>query len=483
MEKLNQSLSLFGDVIPPNFFGILSGTNQARNFVLLWDLDDFFGDSINGVERDEIIQHVDSFISRNNMLDIGEDTTTQTGGSDKIASSTSRMRASLFVKDLVDRGWLEEEQIGFTSFERRSDSFVAVFGALKGLVLGQDTQDEYSTALLNIYQIVSVHNANAYVETIESIKKNREDLVAELKSIDSKIKRFINKALGGPEKGDKELLDNLVIKYRSQPYYRALIHLNDKENPYKFRFEVLKGLERYETVDLEDIVTAFVKAKRGDLSGDDYQKARDEYREYVLEILHDTERTIDNLGEQVDSISRRNGSYISSTKEILNFRLNHGKNINGLIDSVLRQIKTVDSEERFDYSKAFEVPFFHQIDTDSLYRSRKVAAKAPKQISVTKTAADPALIEEAKRLSEYQSKFTREAVEAFVIGAMGDKPSIKASEIKIEGVDDALRLLMVPVYGNTEDSVYSVAKPSGNRFDGFMFNMDDFVISRKEKQL
>ena len=102
---------------------------------------------------------------------------------------------------------------------------------------------------------------------------------------------------------------------------------------------------------------------------------------------------------------------------------------------------------------------------------------------MTKTAADPALIEEAKRLSEYQSKFTREAVEAFVIGAMGDKPSIKASEIKIEGVDDALRLLMVPVYGNTEDSAYSVAKPSGDRFDGFMFNMDDFVISRKEKQL
>ena len=66
---------------------------------------------------------------------------------------------------------------------------------------------------------------------------------------------------------------------------------------------------------------------------------------------------------------------------------------------------------------------------------------------------------------------------------MGDKPSIKASEIKIEGVDDALRLLMVPVYGNTEDSAYSVAKPSGDRFDGFMFNMDDFVISRKEKQL
>jgi hypothetical protein len=483
MKKLNQSLSLFGDVIPPNFFGILSGVNQARNFVLLWELDDYFGDSIDGVNRDEIVQHVDSFISRNNMLDIGAEAYAQAKGHEETVSSASRIRASLFVKDLIDRGWLEEEQIGFSSLERRSDSFVAVFGALKGLVLGQDTQDEYSTALLNIYQIVSLHDSNTYVETIESIKKNREDLVAELKSIDSKIKRFINKALGGPEKGDKELLDNLVIKYRSQPYYRALIHLNEKENPYKLRFDILKGLERYETVDLEDIVTVFVKAKRGDLSGDDYSKARGEYREYVLKILHDTERTIDTLGEQVEAISRRNGSYISSTKEILNFRLNHGKNINGLIDSILRQIKTIDTEEKFDYSKAFEVPFFHQVDTDSLYRSRKVAAKAPKQISVKRTVADSALIEEAKRLSEYQSKFTREAVEDFVIKSMGDKSSIRASEIKVKSIDDALRLLMVPVYGNTEDSAYSVAKPSGNRFNGFMFNMDDFIISRKEKQL
>jgi hypothetical protein len=464
MDKLNPSLSLFGDVIPPNFFGILSGANQSRNFVLLWQLDDLFGDSINGIERESVVQYIFSFISSNkNMLDIGSDSSSKLNENGK-DSTSARLRASLFVKDLVDRGWLEEEQIGFTSFERRSDSFVAIFGALKELVLGQDSQEEYSTALLNIYQIVSIHNANAFVETIENIKKNREDLVSQLKSIDSKIKRFINKALGGPEKGDKELLDNLVIKYRSQPYYMALIHINEDENPSKFKFDILKGLERLETVDLEDIVTAFVKAKKGDITGDAYNEARVEYRKFVLGILNDTERTISELGDQVDSIYHRNGSYISATKEILNFRLNHGKNINGLIDSVLRKIKVNDQDETFDYTSAFSVPFFHQIDAYSIYRSRKITAKAPKQISVTKSAVNNALFDKAKQLSEYRSKFTREAVERFVLNAMGDEETIRASEIKISGTDDALRLLMVPIYGNIKNSVYSVGKPNGGTF-------------------
>lgn len=483
MNNLTQSLSLFGDVIPANFFGILTGANQSRNFILLWDLDDYFGDSINGVEREAIVQHIDDFISKNGMTNIGEDDLTKTEEAGKTQTTyTTRVKASLFVKDMVDRGWLEEEQIGFTSYERRSDAFVAVFGALKELVLGQDNQEEYSTALLNIYQIVSVHNTSAYVEMIESIRSNRDDLVKELKSIDSKIKRFITKALGGPEKGDKELLDTLLIKYRSQPYYRALIHLNLEENPAKFQAGILNGLERLETADLENAITAFVSTKEGSLTGENYEKAREKYREIILGVLHDTERTIESLGDQVDSISRRNSSYVSSTREILSFRLNHGKNINGLIDSVLRKIKADDQEERFDYSQAFPVPFFHQVDTDSLYRSRKIAAKAPKQVVAPHRKTDPALVEEARRLAEFQSKFTREAVESFVSDNLGEKTSIRASEIKVENIDDALRLLMVPIYGNMEDSIYIVGKPDGTRFSEFAFDMDNYVISRKENQ-
>lgn len=478
MVKLDQCLTLFGSLIPVNFFGILSGPNQVSNFVLLWEIDDFFGDSINGIEKDTLANHVDSFISSNKTIKIAGNDPEHP---DQVASP-SRAKASSFVKDLIDRGWLEEEQSGFKSFERRSDGFVNVFGALKNLVVGQDTQEEYSTSLLSIYNAVCLHETQNFVEIIEGIKKDREDLVKELKSIDSKVKRFIQKALNGKEKNDKELLDTLLDKYQSEPYVRALLHLNLQENPAKFRHDIISGLERFETFDLEDIVTAFVMAKRGNLEGDAYVKARNEYRVIVLDILHATEETVDGLSSQVESIMKRNASYVTSTRQILTFRLNHGENINGMIDSTLRKIKAKDSRSSFDYTPFFPVPFFHQIDVDSIYKSRKMAAKAPKEVTRTKREINPLLLEEAKRLAEYQSKFTREAVESFVLVSLDGKESIRASEIKVTNDDDALRLLMVPVFGSQIDSLYSVSRPDETRFNGYLFNMNDFLITLKEEK-
>jgi hypothetical protein len=484
MSGINQGLSLFNEVLSPNFFGILTGANQARNFVLLWDLDDYFGDSINGVERSQIVQHVDDFLSANHMTEVGDEGDENSSFAQSEGQvSTSRVRASIFVKNLVDRGWLEEEQVGFTSYERRSDGFVSVFGALKGLVLGQNSQEEYSTALISIYQTVSFHSPKTFVQTIEDIKTNREILVANLKSIDSKIKRFIHKALNGPEKDDKELLDTLLIKYQTQPYYRALVHLNLEENPSKFQASILEGLERMETTHLDAIVTAFVTTKEDNLQGEEYINARNKYQSFVLDILRKTEQTISTLSAQVDSIFERHSRYVTSTREILSFRLNHGKNISGLIDAALRKIKAMDEMGTFDYSKVFPVPYFHEIDSDSLYKSRKIAARAPKQVEMAIRTVDPTLAEEAKRLGEYQNKFTREAVELFILTSLGERSEMKASDIKVDNIDDALRLLMAPIFGSQLDSKYSVSPKSGSRFDSFGFNMDDYVISRKENLL
>jgi|GEM_PF-5212167 len=480
MMKADESISLFGDILNPKFFGLLSGTNKVQNFILVNFIDDYFGDSVAAIKKEELTKKLDDFIISHNITSVGDDV------ADKEAFAFNGIpenKASLFIRDLVDRGWLEEEFDGFTAYDRRSDGFVKIVEALNSLITDETNTQEYSTPIINIYQVLMAHDFTNPVETLEGIDSNRKKIISDLESIDSKIRRFINRAMKDDKQTDQEILDTLVIKYSAQPYYRALTRLLGEANPAKFHTKVNSVINNILDNELDTFVMPYIERKFGNnLSDERYVEAKKESIEIIEGIFLKTKDLFDELGSDVDMISRRNTQYVGSSKSRLMFRLNYEKNISGDIASVLRKMKEKNVKDDIEYSDLFGMAYFEQVDADSLMKPRKMAEKAPSEVEIQVRKLNEKLLERAKKLSEYQNKFSNESIMRFIEERIKEKREVSASEFDISDIDDVIKTMMVPIFLSMKTNKrYEVEKKVPNRFKIFGFDMPDYVIRREIK--
>jgi hypothetical protein len=390
-------------------------------------------------------------------------------------------KAVIFIRDLINRGWLEQEFDGFTAYVRRSDGFVKIIGALNNLVSEETKTREYSAPIIDIYQLLMHHDfKDKYVETLQTIEDDRKEIISDLESIDSKIRRFINRAMKNDKQSDQELLDNLLIKYRTQPFYKALTKLIGEANPAKFKNDVDKTIDAILTDELDNFVIPLIERDHGEkYTSIEYDSFKKECTKIVEDTFVNTRELFDRLSEDVKAISNRNTNFVYSSKARLLFRLNHEKNINGEISSVLRLLKKKGAEDDLDYSKAFGMTYFNLVDSYSLMKPRKMSEKAPLEVESVPKKKDEDLIEQARRLSEYQNKYSYESIRLFLENQLGNKDQIYASEFVNRNIDDIIKTMLIPVFFSIKShSLYSVTKKENDMFESLGFNLTNYIVRR-----
>ena len=466
------------DIINPNFFGVLSGRNKVSNFLLITEISTFFGSQIT-VERKRLIDYISEQIKTMHIEDVGDDVDDDDYSDILSLTSQYNQKANKFITYLEKRGWLDRDRNpDFVEIVSRTDAFLEIYDSLIKLIQDETDAKEQSTALLSLYRNIVRFDYKNATTSVESIEISSNELEKSILSINSKIKRFVDKTMSDSSLDEREILKRLTIDYQKLSAYVSFHNLLTKNNPNKYRVEIINKLYDLQGIEtINQLVDDYCKTKGMNIED---ESERRKARRYIENVFDKVLSQIEAIEKSLYSIAGRNYSYTSSSVDRINFRLNNERDIKGDINNLLKVIKQPSSEDWPETD--FDFYSFDQVDNKSLYTARAFSKIAPKETVFVKHEVNPDALAKAEELIRQREKFSIQAINTFVLNQLGDKDTIDAHDLKITSMEDFVKTMLVPVYSTNSGSIYKVKKLDNKTFDCLTYVSDDYQITRKEKQ-
>ena len=312
---------------------------------------------------------------------------------------------------------------------------------------------------------------------MQAVESSSNELSKALLSINSRIKRFVNKAMANSNIGEKEILQKLTIEYQRLTAYIAFHNLLTRNNPNKYINVILDKLYSFSDPDLlNQMAKDYLDTKQLKEDGSNWDLALS----YFRNVINAVEEQMNNLESSLDVIAGRNRAYVKNSSDRIRFRLNNERDIKGEINSLLKKIKATNYELEDDISEAFKLYSFGQVDNKSMYTARALSRIAPKKLPFIKHEVDPEAMRRAEELVKQQNIYSIEAVNKFISEAMEEKTKCLASEIQVHDIEQLIKMLLVPVYSSNSDVIYTVSKLEGQTYTVMGFESQQYEIRIKE---
>ena len=346
------------DIINPNFFGVLSGRNRVSNFLLITEVSKFFGSQVT-VERKRLIDYVAEQIKIMHIEDVGDDVNEEETFELSGLTNQYNQKANIFISYLEKRGWLDRDRNQeFVDIVSRTDAFLEIFDSLIKLIQEETDAKEQSTALLSLYRNIRDFDYKNATTSVESIEIASKDLEKSILSINSKIKRFVDKAMSDSSLDEREILKRLTIDYQKLSAYISFHNLYTKNNPNKYSLAItnkIYDLQSDET--MNQVIDDYCKTKGLNIED---ESERFKAKRYIEQVYEKVLFQIETIEQSISAIAARNYSYTSSSVDRINFRLNNERDIKGDINNLLKVITQSSIEDEFETD--FEFYSFDQTD-------------------------------------------------------------------------------------------------------------------------
>lgn len=469
--------ALLFDIINPNFFGVLSGRNRVSNFLLITEISHYFGSQVT-VERKRLIDYIAEQIKVMHIEDVGDDISEEETYELYGATNQYNQKANIFITYLEKRGWLDRDRNqDFVDIVSRTDAFLEIFDSLMKLIQEETDAKEQSTALLSLYRNLRDFDYKNPTTSVESIEIASKDLEKSILSINSKIKRFVDKAMSDSSLDEREILKRLTIDYQKLSAYVSFHNLYTKNNPNKYSLAItnkIYDLQSDET--MNQVIDDYCKTKGLNIEDESERFKAKRYIEQVYEkVLFQTE----TIEQSISAIAARNYSYTSSSVDRINFRLNNERDIKGDINNLLKVIKQSSLEDEFE--TVFEFYSFDQTDNKSLFTARALSKIAPKETAFIKHEINPEALAKAEELIKQREMYSIQSVNKFVLEQLGERDRLLANELHVDNIEDFIKMMLVPVYSTNSGSSYTVSKLNNQKFDCLKYIVDDYEIIRRKE--
>lgn len=465
------------DIINPNFFGVLSGRNRVSNFLLIKEVSSFFGSQIT-VERKRLIDYIAEQIKIMHIEDVGDDVNEEETYELSGLTNQYNQKANIFIAYLEKRGWLDRDRNqDFVDIVSRTDAFLEIFDSLMKLIQEETDAKEQSTALLSLYRNIRDLDYKNATTSVESIEIASKDLEKSILSINSKIKRFVDKAMSDSSLDEREILKRLTIDYQKLSAYISFHNLYTKNNPNKYSLAItdkIYDLQSDET--MSQVIDDYCKTKGLNIED---ELERFKAKRYIEQVYEKVLFQIETIEGSISAIAARNYSYTSSSVDRINFRLNNERDIKGDINNLLKVIKQSSLEDEFKTD--FEFYSFDQTDNKSLFTARALSKIAPKETAFIKHDINPEALAKAEGLIKQREMYSIQSVNKFVQEQLGDRDKLLANELHVDNIEDFIKMMLIPVYSTNSGSGYTVNKLKNQRFDCLKYIVDDYEIIRRKE--
>ncbi len=461
--KYNDKANNLFQVLNRSFFNLLaSNSDQEKNYAYLLAIDELF----NGKEtlyRDELVRGLEHYIRAHYQL-------TEVEGTSVYANE-----ASGFVRALKDNGWLESSQgDNWNDLYSETEGFTKIIPVLKELAISDYSVPEYTRYLQGLHQDIVNFDYGSATNKIEEIEQYTDQLDRSLKTVNQKLKRFIRNSISKHGNNPKKIVHDLLYEYQATAPYKAFTNLTVRNNYNVLRSPILQGIQLLEEDEsIDRIVTDYLKTK-----GRTDAKEAEDYIRFTLEHAYEL---VHNLESTINGISAKNRQYVDESVRKAKLEYADFKDIEGDIRNLFSELCKIDTEifEKHD-EWTFSFPDRSILSPESLrYPSRTNNKKdAVEYVRITHS---PEAEKEAEELLRATEAFNELSVFEYIGKALGNRTSMKASEIQLSSENDLIKIILAAAFSTEPKCPFLITKME----EGFTwgeYQIDDFLITRRPKR-
>ncbi len=462
------------NIIPNNFFNLLSGKNRSNYVNCLLELFRVYEQgSILGMDKNVARQAITDYLDIHPLEEELED-------SEEGIELTNRDRANQILRRLEKTEWIDidvnndyEEIINFRDYS------ITIIEALKDIAndsFYEDFEDDGHEFRGYIYTSYSLLNNDfgEYAMVLDQVYKNTLAFVREIRKLDSRLKFYIKTIVDNSEIKD---LINLLVNYKVELMDKAYRRLKTSDNINKYRSTIVKKLEEIQ----EDKYIMELLAKEHLVKSHNNQ---DIAMMKVNKKIDDIIDIYNSVSYIIDEIDNKNKIYVNTTIAKIKFLLSDDENVITKLTKILRYTsETIKDNQTIKALNVirplFTLSSYQQVSKSSLYTPRGLYKHIENQfLEDTDFTNDQSLRDEFYK--EFEVHYSEEVIERYLNEYFIKNSVIKASDIIKDNMSDEaiLRLLYILVYAGDEMNYYIL--PANNKINNSRFIIDDFEIIKGE---
>ncbi|MBR2770201.1 MAG: hypothetical protein IKD68_14820 [Solobacterium sp.] len=445
-------------VFPESFFSVLSGGNRELFELALTALykKTSYGTSYSMTFEDACAVVEEAISDRSFSIEEDEEETEESFSSD-------HDKALYVLRKLRLRGWINEE-IGenyqrLIQFEDYATELLQTI-----LRMSANEEQEYSGYIYTIYQLLkSVDMINGDL-ALERTVSNTEDLFRQLASLNTNIKKYIQRLLDEENRDNLQaLMEMLLEEYQKGVVDRAYYNLTTRDHPEKFREYIL---EKIALIRSDQMLMDAMARSRSERKASSYEESYNR----LLNQLDYVETSFSTISGLMKEIDRKNHKYVTSALARITFLLEAHEDLEGKINRILKAL--IHGE--LDPAGLFQLYQTSYLDSESLYTMKQKRLRV-KQSFAEEQAIDARALNEFRELLAMEQRFSRSGVEHFILELLKDKPKIKASELDLTDLETFTYVILGYLYGHDEDCRIEIEESDeavtakGYKFRDFLF--------------
>lgn len=475
------------DIIPENFFTILSSKNKrlytacAMQAFAVYETG-----SILGVERKLIADDLTIFLEHNEDLYNKNDDEFDGAVDDP---NDVRDIANLVLRRLEECGWIYiDVTSSYEEILNFSDVAITIIEALQEICPKQITYDyydgddyatptftsvvdpnEYKGFIYTIYSLLMNENVD-YPLMISEVFKNTKNLIRSIRKMDSRIKDYINSVVETSE--IKDLMARLM-EYNTEIFEPTYTKLKTSDNINKYRLDIVTKLEEIAAnpIAMEEIANDYMYRFRN-------QNLAMEKANRDIDEMVDIFNSLDSFISEIDE---KNKTYINSTIGKVKFLLTEEDNIIGKLNSILKYVKWQNGRGKQDKAlndikSVVNLPQVKGYSENSLYSPRGKYARADYS-SLDLDRFDFSALDDSF-LNGFKSKYDAIYMHDFILRRLDSSNSMRASDILNEKstTDDALTCIFMLIYATEHQ--FKIEKLE-NMIETPYFKISNFKITKE----
>jgi len=461
------------DIVPEKFFSILSSPKKEIYsdclFILYRDLKN---NTSFGIDREIVLQTLMDYfegLENKNIFDDEDETV-----------KTSREEANFAIRKLKDSGWIDIDiTTSYKQIINFTDYSIAFLEAMDKLIKNEKL--EYQGYVYTIYSILFTGENNQYSVMLEQVYDNTNRLMTGLKSLNSNIKKYIDKITA--QKSSEEIMKLHFEGYTQDIIDKGYHRLKTSDNVSKFRPRIIGKLEEIKR-DSEYIKTACSQSVEMERHSS-FEEAYEDIMNRINGIIY----AFENMDTIINEIDRKNTHYIKASLTRVKYLLNSSKDLSGQVTDILKYMISVIESQNLDIKEdsmeeienLFE--FFSQsfIDEKSMYTVSEVKPEfKPQSIELLSNMSKQSRELKIKEVAERNKRrLSRENIDRFVLEMLGDREVINASMLPLNDINDFIKFIYILVYSKSRLVHYSI-KRLNNEVRIKKFTFKDFEIWRKQ---
>lgn len=465
----------FFDIVPDNFFSLLSSKNRRIYLAcILQSFKTYEMGSILGIEKKVVVDDLVYFLDTSTYLYDVEDEEDE-----EADPKSKRELANYILRRMEECGWIYvdvsndyEEILNFT------DTAITLCEALMKaypqfeygdeLPVDYVNPNEYHGYIYSIYSLLNQKDNIEYAMIFSLVYSNTKQLIRSIRRLDARMKEYIQSVIDNTE--IKNLMERLIF-YKTDIYDSSYVKLKVSDNINRYKLAILtrlKEMENDETV-LRAIATNYTAGTRS------IEEAERRAIRNIDEVI-DAFNAIDDFINEIDN---KNKTYVNSTIGKIKFLLSEEDNIIGKLNTILKHVKTCNEHGKIDKAmrkveSLYDFRSQKVFSSDSLYTPRGTYARNYNQVLDDVGLGSFEMTPEF--MTQFKSLYNEEYITSFMDSCMIDNCMQASSILQYDSEDTTVLMLVFSVI-LAVDKNYTVDIQDGI-IDHKKYKLKDFIIKR-----